>query len=193
MAFFSQPYMAKAHAHEITDYKVIQKRDEVQQRLDRLAVQREKEAAEAGESLLNQMSVEAGGGTGVKGCKKNSRKNISGGAKASIAAPVEASIAAPEVKSEMDEKETTEGELLEKMQDMQFAPKDSTKIIDCSFQPDVAPSECCVCLDEAKSHAFVPCGHLCVCAECAESIMSSLKKECPSCRGPAAHVVKIFQ
>ena len=78
-------------------------------------------------------------------------------------------------------------------QDMQFAPKDSTKIVDCSFQPDVAPSECCVCLDEAKSHAFVPCGHLCVCAGCAESIMSSLKKECPSCRGPAAHVVKIFQ
>jgi len=103
-----------------------------------------------------------------------------------------ASIAAPEVKSEMDVKELTEGELLGG-QDMQFAPKDSTKIVDCSFQPDVAPSECCVCLDEAKSHAFVPCGHLCVCAGCAESIMSSLKKECPSCRGPAAHVVKIFQ
>jgi len=41
--------------------------------------------------------------------------------------------------------------------------KDSNKIVDCSFQPDVAQSECCVCLDETKSHAFVPCGHLCVC------------------------------
>jgi tetratricopeptide (TPR) repeat protein len=181
----ARAYIAKAYAHELTDDEVIQKRYQVQQILDKFAVQREKEAAEAGESLMNQIAVEAGGGTGVKGCKKNSRKNRSGDAKASIAAP--------EVKSEMDVKEPTEWGLLAKMQDMQFAPKDSTKIVDCSFQPDVAPSECCVCLDEAKTHAFVPCGHLCVCAGCAESIMSSLKKECPSCRGPAAHVVKIFQ
>jgi len=204
----ARAYMAKAYAYELTDDEVLQKRDEVQQRLDRLAVQREKEAAEAGESLLNQIAVEGGGGTGVKGCNKNRRKKRSGDATASsaapvdasiaapvdasIAAPVEASIAAPEVTREMDVKEPTEGELLGG-QDMQFAPKDSSKIVDCSFQPDVAQSECCVCLDEAKSHAFVPCGHLCVCAGCAQSIMSSLKKECPSCRGPAAHVVKIFQ
>jgi hypothetical protein len=155
--------------------------------LDRLAAQLEKEAAEAEESLLNQIAVEGGGGNGVTHCKKSRRKKRSGdvkvsiaapGAEASIAAPgAEASIAAPVVKMEMDVKEQL---------------KDSN-IVHCSFQPDVAQSECCVCLDEAKSHAFVPCGHLCVCAGCAESIMSSLKKECPSCRGPAAQVVKIFQ
>ena len=190
----ARAYMAKAYAYELTDDEVIQKRDEVQQRLDRLAVQREKEAAEAGESLLNQIAVEGGGGTGVKGCKKNRRKNRSGDAKASSAAPVDASIAAPEVQSEMDVKEPTEGEHERKLQEKaEEQLTDSSKIVDCSFQPDVAQSECCVCLDEAKSHAFVPCGHLCVCAGCAESIMSSLKKECPSCRGPAAHVVKIFQ
>jgi hypothetical protein len=169
--------MAKAYAHELTDGEVIQKRDEVQQRLDRLAVQREKEAVEAGESILNQIAVEGGGGTGVKGCKKNRRKKRSGGAKASIAAPdAEASTAAPG--AEVVVKERTEGGHERKFQEK---------------ADDMAQSECCVCLDEAKSHAFVPCGHLCVCAGCAESIMSSLKKECPSCRGPAAHVVKIFQ
>ena len=105
---------------------------------------------------------------------------------ASIAAAgAEASIAAPVV--ERDAKEPTEG--IQEKDEEQL--KDN--IVDCSFHRDVAQSECCVCLDEAKSHAFVPCGHLCVCAGCAESIMSSLKKECPSCRGPAAHVVKIFQ
>ena len=135
---------------------------------------------------MNQIAVEAGCVTGVKGRKKNSRKNRSGDAQASIAAP--------EVQSEMDVKEPTEGEHERKLQEKaEEQLTDSSKIVDCSFQPDVAQSECCVCLDEAKSHAFVPCGHLCVCAGCAESIMSSLKKECPSCRGPAAHVVKIFQ
>jgi hypothetical protein len=98
------------------------------------------------------------------------------------------------VKREADVKERTEGEQERKFQEKdEEQRKDSNKIVDCSLQPDMAQSECCVCLDEAKSHAFVPCGHLCVCAGCAESIISSLKKECPSCRCPAAHVMKIFQ
>jgi cysteine-rich repeat protein len=98
------------------------------------------------------------------------------------------------VKREADKKERTEGEQERKFQEKaEEQRKDSNKIVDCSLQPDMAQSECCVCLDEVKSHAFVPCGHLCVCAGCAESIMSSLKKECPSCRCPAAHVIKIFQ
>jgi hypothetical protein len=98
------------------------------------------------------------------------------------------------VKREIDVKERTEGEQERKFQEKaEEQRKDSNKIVDCSFQPDMAQSECCVCLDEGKSHAFVPCGHLCVCAGCAESIMSSLKKECPSCCCAAAHVLRIFQ
>jgi hypothetical protein len=134
----ARAYMAKAYAHELTDGEVIQKRDEVQQRLDRLAVQREKEAVEAGESLLNQIAVEGGGGTGVKGCKKNRRKKRSGDAKASIAAPdAEASTAAPG--AEVVVKERTEGG-----QERKFQEK----------ADDMAQSECCVCLDEATPDVF---------------------------------------
>ena len=37
---------------------------------------------------------------------------------------------------------------------------------------------CCVCMDAAQSHAFVPCGHLCACAGCAGEIMEGEKSEC---------------
>ena len=56
----------------------------------------------------------------------------------------------------------------------------------------MAGRECVVCMDEVKTHAFVPCGHLCVCDRCAADIMASSKKECPNCRGPATHAMKIF-
>jgi len=42
-------------------------------------------------------------------------------------------------------------------------------------------NECCVCLAPEKSHAFVPCGHYCVCEGCAHCIMAA-PKECPVCR-----------
>jgi hypothetical protein len=147
--------------------------------------------------------------------RKNRRKHKSGDAQASVAASgAEAAAEAAEdaaeipkrgpqssgteqelreqlvLRKEMDDKEMSERKFQEKSEEQ---GKDSNEIVDCSLQQDMAQSECCVCLDTAKSHAFVPCGHLCVCAACAESIMSSSKKECPSCRGPAAHVMKIFQ
>jgi len=51
-------------------------------------------------------------------------------------------------------------------------------------------SECIVCLKEAKTHAFVPCGHLCVCHQCVPKLMS--KKHCPLCRQKATQVIKVF-
>ena len=41
--------------------------------------------------------------------------------------------------------------------------------------------ECCVCMEARKTHAFVPCGHRCVCEGCADCIMAA-SKECPVCR-----------
>ena len=41
-------------------------------------------------------------------------------------------------------------------------------------------NECVMCMDVAKSHAFVPCGHMCVCEGCAARIMRA-NKECPFC------------
>ena len=49
-----------------------------------------------------------------------------------------------------------------------------------------AAAECVVCFKEDGGDlcVFVPCGHLCVCAECAEKIMAS-SKQCPMCNGVA--------
>ena len=40
---------------------------------------------------------------------------------------------------------------------------------------------CVVCQDKRKNTLFLPCKHLCVCAECAESVKST-GKQCPVCR-----------
>ena len=42
--------------------------------------------------------------------------------------------------------------------------------------------QCVVCLAADKTHAFVPCGHICVCGECCDRIMNSSSKTCPLCR-----------
>ena len=38
---------------------------------------------------------------------------------------------------------------------------------------------CIICFSSPKSHAAVPCGHQCVCADC-----SARLKKCPVCRDP---------
>ena len=48
---------------------------------------------------------------------------------------------------------------------------------------------CVVCLDAAKTHIFVPCGHLCVC----ESCTTSLNLKCPICRATASLVMRTYQ
>jgi len=54
------------------------------------------------------------------------------------------------------------------------------------------PEECCVCQCEPKSHALVPCGHKCVCKECAEEVMKKLKK-CPLCRQEVVTFIHIYE
>ncbi|KAK3758802.1 hypothetical protein RRG08_030613 [Elysia crispata] len=47
-------------------------------------------------------------------------------------------------------------------------------------------SECAICLDKESSVIFLPCGHVCCCAECARQV-----KECPLCRAPITAKVKL--
>jgi len=47
--------------------------------------------------------------------------------------------------------------------------------------------ECVVCLDGNATHILAPCGHMCVCDECAARIVDD-KADCPICR---AHVVTV--
>jgi len=50
---------------------------------------------------------------------------------------------------------------------------------------------CAVCLACPRTHAFVPCGHRCVCAQCGDAVTRD-SALCPICRGPARHVLQIF-
>ena len=68
------------------------------------------------------------------------------------------------------------------------SPFASTGFADANFdtgRPTVPESTlggettCIVCFARVKSHAAVPCGHLCACGPCSE-----LMQECPYCREP---------
>ena len=51
--------------------------------------------------------------------------------------------------------------------------------------------ECVVCMDGENTHAFVPCGHKCVCEGCALAIMQ-IAAECPTCRGEATEAIPVY-
>ena len=50
---------------------------------------------------------------------------------------------------------------------------------------------CSVCFTKTKECLFVPCGHQCVCAVCAEKIQTSAAK-CPICRAVTQSWVKVY-
>jgi hypothetical protein len=52
--------------------------------------------------------------------------------------------------------------------------------------------ECVVCWSSKRTHAFFPCGHMCVCNECANTILRG-KSECPLCRVASQQIIKIYQ
>ncbi|CAK0888759.1 unnamed protein product [Prorocentrum cordatum] len=51
---------------------------------------------------------------------------------------------------------------------------------------------CVVCLSSTKTHAFLPCGHRCVCAECGSAVADQASAACPICRILVDHVLQIF-
>jgi hypothetical protein len=57
--------------------------------------------------------------------------------------------------------------------------------------PPAMERMCVVCLDEAITHVFAPCGHLCTCANCGDAIMRATKL-CPICRHEAQMCFKTF-
>jgi len=52
-------------------------------------------------------------------------------------------------------------------------------------------TECCVCMEANKTHILIPCGHVCVCETCADTIMATTKI-CPVCRAVSQQVCKVF-
>eukprot|EP00929_Paragymnodinium_shiwhaense_P106292 TRINITY_DN7156_c0_g2_i1.p1 TRINITY_DN7156_c0_g2~~TRINITY_DN7156_c0_g2_i1.p1 ORF type:complete len:489 (+),score=84.08 TRINITY_DN7156_c0_g2_i1:63-1529(+) len=53
-------------------------------------------------------------------------------------------------------------------------------------------SRCVACLERASSLAFVPCGHRCVCVDCAKNLPMYPKQQCLLCRAEATSLITIF-
>lgn len=60
------------------------------------------------------------------------------------------------------------------------------------YLPPYDDTDCVICLAAVKTHAFVPCGHQCVCARCAESVTRRSSAVCPLCRVPTERALQIF-
>jgi len=58
----------------------------------------------------------------------------------------------------------------------------------CKKSDNSDESVCVVCLDKKRELALIPCGHLCLCGDCAPSI----EKNCPLCNSVFTTKVKIF-
>ena len=43
---------------------------------------------------------------------------------------------------------------------------------------------CVVCMDAKKEYAVLPCGHVCLCAQCAEAVRCTQTPRCPMCQVP---------
>lgn len=53
-------------------------------------------------------------------------------------------------------------------------------------------NECVICLTSAPEVTIIPCGHHCMCAECAAYVRESSQSEkCPICRGPILRLLHI--
>jgi len=64
-------------------------------------------------------------------------------------------------------------------------------------QPGVPNTECIVCMDAAVDTVLLPCGHLCMCNSCCQSLTKAAKckaqsLKCPLCRAVASSSQRIY-
>lgn len=52
--------------------------------------------------------------------------------------------------------------------------------------------ECVVCMSAVKNACCIPCGHVCMCHVCANSVQQSASNACPVCRSPMDLVIEII-
>jgi Zinc finger, C3HC4 type (RING finger) len=74
---------------------------------------------------------------------------------------------------------------------------DETKVND--DDDDAIVQYCVICLEHEPSHAYIPCGHRCICSNCVSEIGHSTtittttgELKCPVCRDTAMCITKIF-
>lgn len=53
---------------------------------------------------------------------------------------------------------------------------------------------CTICINAESTHLFIPCGHFCICEDCASQIMqdSDNVKMCPICKAQISSVHKVY-
>lgn len=52
---------------------------------------------------------------------------------------------------------------------------------------------CVVCLERPADTAVVPCGHLCACVPCLQSVQGTQDPRCPMCRSPMTSTIRIYR
>merc|ERR1711964_171201 len=71
------------------------------------------------------------------------------------------------------------------------SPKD-----DSALSPeDGDHDECIICMDEPRTHACIPCGHMLLCdgkGEDCQPHSVTMKQGCPLCNGPVTSITKIY-
>jgi hypothetical protein len=59
-------------------------------------------------------------------------------------------------------------------------------------QKTAASEECRVCMERPIDHVAIPCGHMAVCGQCAQHLLTAAPL-CVICRGPVERFVKVFK
>jgi len=63
-----------------------------------------------------------------------------------------------------------------------------------SLQPGSPKTgECSVCMEREPNAALYPCGHMCMCYECAISVQKLRGALCPICRQPIIDILRIYR
>mgnify|MGYP002829207572 CR=1 FL=1 len=51
---------------------------------------------------------------------------------------------------------------------------------------------CVICLERERTHALIPCGHRCLCAQCCERLEAAASANCPLCTAPVMQGLRIY-
>jgi len=51
---------------------------------------------------------------------------------------------------------------------------------------------CCICMENPKEIAFIPCGHRACCMKCSNDVIKSNNKICPLCKTNIDSVLKVY-
>ena len=54
-----------------------------------------------------------------------------------------------------------------------------------------ASRECSICMDQPNTHVLVPCGHKCICGDCAELVR--VQGVCPICRAGLVWICEVYE